>query len=140
MLERVSPRPTVLFTLLEVDDGRTAVNDVIRDRVESHPNVLIVEFAEAGGDDVALLDDDGLELTEDGMKRFSIRTAAAFGKAPGDDDGTCLPSDYVDDYRRRHVRLSSAAESVDGGQVAHDGEARRAPRSPRRTPSPGCGR
>ena len=31
------------------------------------------------------------------MKRFSIRTAAAFGKAPGDDDGTCLPSDYVDD-------------------------------------------
>jgi hypothetical protein len=97
VLERVSPRPTVLFTLLEVDDGRAAVNEVIRDRVETHPNVLIVEFAEAGGDDVALLDDEGLELTEDGMKRFSIRTAAAFGKAPGDDDGTCLPSDYVDD-------------------------------------------
>ena len=37
VLERVSPRPAVLFTLLEVDDGRAAVNDVIRDRVDIAP-------------------------------------------------------------------------------------------------------
>ena len=35
-------------------------------------------------------------LTDDGMKRFSIRTAAAVGDAPGDEEGACLPSQYQD--------------------------------------------
>jgi hypothetical protein len=94
LLERLAPRPTVLFTLLEVDEGRSAINEVIRDSVESRPNVVIVEFSDAGDDGVALLEDDGVTLTEDGMKRLSIRTAAAFGKAPGESDGECLPSEF----------------------------------------------
>jgi hypothetical protein len=31
------------------------------------------------------------------MKRFSVRTAAAVGKAPGDSQGECLPSEFGDD-------------------------------------------
>jgi hypothetical protein len=58
---------------------------------------VIVEFADAGDDGVALLDDDGLTLTEDGVKRLSIRTAAAFGKAPGESGGECLPSDFEEE-------------------------------------------
>jgi hypothetical protein len=97
IIERVSPRPTILFTLVEVDDGRAAVNDIIRSRRDAHPNVVVVEFADAGSDGVDVVDPAGLELTDDGMKRFSVRTAAAIGKAPGAGDGECLPSDFIDD-------------------------------------------
>jgi hypothetical protein len=96
LIERVAPRPVVLYTLIEEGEGRAAINDVIRAQPDSHRNVLVVEFADAGGDGVPLVDDSGRTLTEDGMKRFSIRTAAAFGEAPGDSEGACLPSDYTD--------------------------------------------
>lgn len=94
LVDRVAPRPVLLYTLVEVDDGREAINDVIRAVPETHPNALVVEFADAGGDGVAVLDAAGRRLTSDGMKRFSIRTAAAVGDAPGDGDGACLPSQY----------------------------------------------
>jgi hypothetical protein len=58
--------------------------------------VLVVDFADAGGDGVPIVDDSGRALTDDGMKRFSIRTAAAAGEAPGGGEGTCLPSEYGD--------------------------------------------
>jgi hypothetical protein len=93
LIERVTPRPVVLYTL--IDDGtRAAVNDVIRAQPRSHPNVLVVDFADAGDDGVPVVDESGRTLTEDGMKRFSIRTAAAVGDAPGEGDGACLPTEY----------------------------------------------
>lgn len=97
VIERVSPRPTILFTLVDADEGRAAVNEVIRSRGDANPNVLVVEFADAGADGVDVVDRAGLQLTDDGMKRFSVRTAAAVGKAPGDSEGECLPSEFVDD-------------------------------------------
>ncbi len=98
LVERVAPRPVLLYTLVEGDDGdgRAAVNDVIRAVPQSHPNVLVIEFADAGDDGVPVLDAAGRSLTDDGMKRFSIRTAAAVGDAPGDQDSACLPSEYQD--------------------------------------------
>jgi hypothetical protein len=96
LVERVSPRPVLLFTLADEGSGRSAVNDVIRAQPQSHHNVLVVEFADAGDDGVPVVDNSGRSLTDDGMKRFSIRTAAAVGDAPGDGEGACLPSDYTD--------------------------------------------
>jgi hypothetical protein len=96
LIERVTPRPVVLYTLGGEDAGRSAVNDVIRAQPQSHHNVLVVDFADAGGDGVPLVDDSGRALTDDGMRRFSIRTAAAVGEAPGGGEGTCLPSEYGD--------------------------------------------
>jgi hypothetical protein len=97
LIDRVAPRPVLLYTLVEEGHpGRSAINDLIRAQPGSHPNALVVEFADAGDDGVPVLDGDGRALTDDGMKRFSIRTAAAVGDAPGDEDGACLPSAYQD--------------------------------------------
>jgi hypothetical protein len=94
LIDRVSPRPVLLFTL--AGDDRAAVNAIIRAEPEAHPNALVVEFADAGDDGVPVVDDSGRTLTDDGMKRFSIRTAAAAGDAPGDGNGSCLPTQYLD--------------------------------------------
>jgi hypothetical protein len=96
LIERVAPRPVLLYTLVDVGADRAAVNDVIRQQPQSHQNALVIEFSDAGDDGVAVVDDSGRTLTDDGMKRFSIRTAAAVGDAPGDGEGACLPSDYDD--------------------------------------------
>lgn len=96
LAERVSPRPVLLYTLVDEGEDRAAVNDVIRAQPQSHPNVLVIEFADAGDDGVPVVDDSAQSLTEDGMKRFSIRTAATVGDAPGDGEGACLPSEYQD--------------------------------------------
>jgi hypothetical protein len=96
LVDRVAPRPVLLYTLAGEADQREPLNDVIRAQPESHPNALVVEFADAGDDGVPVVDDAGRTLTDDGMKRFSIRTAAAVGDAPGDGDGECLPSEYQD--------------------------------------------
>ena len=52
LVERIAPRPTLLYTLAEQDDddGPAAVNEVIRAVPESYPNVLVIEFADAGDD------------------------------------------------------------------------------------------
>lgn len=97
VIDRVAPRPTILYTLVEGIDGRGAINEAIRERPRFHPNVVVVEFADAGSDGVALLDDLGQSLSEEGMNRFSIRTAAALGQAPGDTVGSCLPTQFFDD-------------------------------------------
>ena len=100
VLARLDPMPVMVFTVLDVDerlDGRDAVNVAIRELPEVHPNVLVTEFADAGSDGVDLVDDDGLVLTEDGMRRLSMRSAAAVGNAPDDPDGECLPSEFTDD-------------------------------------------
>jgi hypothetical protein len=96
LIERVAPRPVLLYTLVDAGAGRAAVNDVIRAQPQSHPNALVIEFSDAGDDGVPVVDDSGRVLTDDGMKRFSIRTAAAVGDAPGDGEGACLPSEYGD--------------------------------------------
>src|SRR3954470_15254754 len=97
LIDRIAPRPVLLYTLVEKSHaGRAAINDLIRAQPGSHPNVLVVEFADAGDDGVAVLDNTGKALTDDGMKRFSIRTAAAVGDAPNGSQGACLPSQYAD--------------------------------------------
>ena len=99
LVERIAPRPTLLYTLAEEDDddgSAAAVNEVIRAVPERHANVLVIEFADAGDDGVPVVDAAGRSLTDDGMKRFSIRTAAAVGDAPGEEDSACLPSEYQD--------------------------------------------
>ena len=96
LVDRVAPRPVFVYTLVDDRDGRAAVNDVIRALPETHPNVLVIEFADAGDDGVDAVNAAGRQLTDDGMKRFSIRSAAAIGEAPGDEEGACLPSQYQD--------------------------------------------
>lgn len=91
-ISRLAPRPVVLYTVSEVDPTDAALNDAIRSRAEEHPNVVVVDWAELGGDASEVIGDDGVSLTDDGRKRLAMQTAAAFQEAPEDQDGDCLPS------------------------------------------------
>jgi hypothetical protein len=90
--------PVLLYTRSEVDDDSAALNEIIRERAEERPNVLIVDWGEAVADeqDLSLVDDDGLP-TADGMERIVLLTAAALGEPPTDDDGECLEPLFTDD-------------------------------------------
>jgi hypothetical protein len=89
-IERVAPRPVVLYTLSETDRSREQLNEVIRAQPDEHPNVLVIDWADLGGAADEVVADDGYSLTDDGLKRLPLQTAAVFGEAPDDQDGRCL--------------------------------------------------
>jgi hypothetical protein len=98
LLERLAPRPTLIYTLTETDADRVALNEVIRDRPRFHPNLVVIDWAEiTAGDPDALLVDGGPFLTPEGTDRLVLFTAAALGTAPGEPPGECLPSLFTDD-------------------------------------------
>ncbi len=97
-IERVASRPVVLFTLSESTPARERLNEAIRAQPQEHPNVVVIDWAELGGDPDDVVADDGVSLTADGLKRLPLQTAAAFGQAPVDQDGDCLdPAFPVDE-------------------------------------------
>jgi hypothetical protein len=91
-LEQLSPIPVIVYTLSEIDDGRVAINDTIVASQAEHLNAVLIDWATAGGDPDDVVDETGLELTDDGQKRLSVLTAAALGEAPGAADGSCAVS------------------------------------------------
>jgi hypothetical protein len=90
--------PVLLYTRSEVDDDSAALNEIIRDRADARPNVLIVDWGQAVADeeDLTLVDDNGLPTAE-GMERIVLLTAAALGEPPTDADGECLDPLFTDD-------------------------------------------
>ena len=101
LLQRLSPRPTIVYTLSEVDDDAPAINEMIRALPGSFRNVVVVDWAAATEANPELLvDQDRPQLTEQGSEVFVLYTAAALGKTPGGElgrPGECLPSVFVDD-------------------------------------------
>lgn len=81
LLDRLAPRPTVVFTLSEVDD-EAELNDLIRREAE-RPNVAIVDWAElTAAEPGVLLRDNGPLPTDEGSGRLVIFMAGALGRAP----------------------------------------------------------
>ena len=96
-IERVAPRPVMLYTLSETDRSREQLNEVIRAQPDEHPNVVVIDWAELGGAAAEVVADDGYSLTDDGLKRLPLQTAAVFGEAPVDQDGRCLQPAFPGD-------------------------------------------
>lgn len=99
MIERLEPRPVVLFTLTEVDD-EAELNELIRAQPDLHPNVAVVDWAELSAEESDLLLENGGPLpTEEGAGRIVVFIAGELGRAPVDDDveGECLPEVFTDD-------------------------------------------
>ena len=93
VIERVAPRPVVLYTLTELDEGRATFNEIIRTRPDEHPNVAVIDFAELAGAADEVLELDGVSLSSDGRKRLPLITAQALGESPDAQDGGCLDPD-----------------------------------------------
>lgn len=96
-IERVAPRPVLLYTLSEIDRSREQLNEVIRAQPDEHPNVVVIDWAELGGAAAEVVADDGYSLTDDGLKRLPLQTAAVLGEAPVDQDGRCLQPAFPGD-------------------------------------------
>ncbi len=92
-IERLAPRPVVLYTLTELDAGRVTFNEIIRTRSDEHPNVAVIDFGELAGAAEEVLELDGVSLSSDGRKRLPLITAQALGEAPVNDDGGCIDPD-----------------------------------------------
>lgn len=96
-IARVSPRPLVVYTVTETDAIRRRINEVVRERDVQHTNVVLIDWAELGGDAADVIRADGIGLGDDGLKRFALFTAQQMGQAPVDQDGDCLQPQFGPD-------------------------------------------
>ena len=98
LLDRLAPRPVILYTVTELGEEQVEVNRILRQRQRSWPNVVIVEWAEATAlEPDLLLDDGGPAPSDEGAGRLALFTAALLSRTPGDQPGTCLESVFTDD-------------------------------------------
>lgn len=83
LIERLSPRPIVLFTLTERHADHPRINEYIGWRTYFHPNVIVVDWAQfSAAEPDKLLAGDGLHLSDTGRGRIVMFAAAALGPAP----------------------------------------------------------
>lgn len=105
LLDRLSPRPVVLYTIAPVTiDGQlsaeaVALNGEIRTAAALRPNVALVDWSRTIQDEVdAQLLDDSFVPTTAGMERLTALTAEVLGDAPASaEGGGCLESVFTDD-------------------------------------------
>ena len=97
ILERLAPRPTLLYTVTEFRPNRADVNAAIRGMLAYYPNVQIIDWAQMTADDPSLLSADGYHPSPAGISRLVLETAIALGGSPTGSGGDCLSSRYTDD-------------------------------------------
>lgn len=97
IVERLSPRPTVLLTVTEFRDDRQDVNETIYEVAADFDNVGVVDWASETSDAPELVGGDGLHLSDAGRVRYADLVGRRLGRAPGSGEGECLGSDYTDD-------------------------------------------
>jgi hypothetical protein len=98
VLDRLEPRPTLLYTVAEIDEDQVGVNRVLREQADSRPNVIIIDWAAAANEEPELLlDDGGPAPTEEGAGRLALFTVATLGEVPDTEPGECLEPVFADD-------------------------------------------
>lgn len=95
ILDRLAPRPTLLFTVTEYRSNYSQVNEVVRRLAEEYSNVTLLDWktiAETPG----VLSGDRLHPTERGREVLAQAVAAALGPI-SIGNGDCLKSKFHDD-------------------------------------------
>jgi hypothetical protein len=116
ILDRLAPRPTLLFTVTEYRPNYSEVNDVVRRMGEEYDNVTIVDW-EAISATPGVLSGDRLHPTETGREVLAQAVAGALGPvAIG--EGECLKSSFRND---------SAVNRNSGGGSSLGGSSSRTP-------------
>jgi hypothetical protein len=94
ILDRLAPRPVVLFTVTEYRSNYVEVNEVVNRLGAERDNVTVLDWktiSEAPG----ILSNDRLHPTDTGRRVLAESVAAALGPVAG--DGECLRSTFRDD-------------------------------------------
>ncbi len=121
ILDRLAPRPVVLFTVTEFQDDRTEVNAVVRDMVRYYPELQVVDWAAETALDPGLLAGDRLHLSTSGRARLAELTAAALGEAPTGEGGDCLTTSFTDDSAADLPGTSGSSSSSGSGSSGSSG-------------------
>jgi hypothetical protein len=94
ILDRLAPRPVVLFTVTEYRSDYVEVNEVVNRLGAERDNVTVLDWktiSEAPG----ILSNDRLHPTDTGRRVLAESVAAALGPVAG--DGECVRSTFRDD-------------------------------------------
>ena len=98
LLVELDPRPVLLYTLVEDDTFQADLNQVIRDMPRFHANVVVLDWAQiAAAEADVILADTPSGLSEEGLRRLALFTAAALGEPPTAEAAGCVPPVFVDD-------------------------------------------
>ncbi len=95
ILERLAPRPTLLFTVTEYRSNYTEVNDVVRRLGSEYDNVTVIDW-QAIAETPGVLSSDRLHPTEMGREVLSQAVAGALGPV-SIGDGACLKPVFRND-------------------------------------------
>lgn len=95
ILDRLAPRPTVLFTVTEYRSNYAEVNDVVRRFAEEYGNVTLLDW-QAIAEEPGVLSGDRLHPSELGRNVLAQAVAAVLGPV-SIGDGDCLRSTFRDD-------------------------------------------
>ncbi len=98
LVSSLSPRPMIVYTLVEDDTFQASLNEIIRDLPSRYSNVLLVDWAKIVADEPDVLTDDTPSgLSEEGRRRLALFTVAALGEPPTIEGAGCVPPVFVDD-------------------------------------------
>jgi hypothetical protein len=97
IMDQVTPRPVLLFTVSEFRSDRIKLNDVIVEMVRMYPNVFVVDWSMIVARNPSLLQRDRLHLTKAGRDRMAQEMANALGIFSSSQVGQCLPTEFSDD-------------------------------------------
>ena len=97
-LDRLEPRPTVLLSVSEWRSDQRDVNEVIADQVLARDNLWFVDWKSIS-ETPGVLSSDGIHPSDEGNELLVSSLAEVLGRAPGDEKGSCLPSEFSDDMR-----------------------------------------
>ena len=95
ILDRLAPRPTLLFTVTEYRSNYTEVNDVVRRLGSEYDHVTVIDW-QAIAEMPGVLSSDRLHPTETGREVIAQAVAGALGPV-SIGDGACLKSTFRND-------------------------------------------
>ncbi len=95
ILDRLAPRPTVLYTVTEYKPEWAEVNEVVRRLAGEYENVTLVDWASIS-EVPGVLSGDGLHPGTQGVQVLVDSTASAIGPVTRH-DGECLDGYFTDD-------------------------------------------
>lgn len=136
LVERLAPRPVILYTVTEFEPSRLQVNSVIFEVAVSSPNVFVIDWGAVTGADPTLTGRDGLHLTLAGRERFASELAQVLGDAPTG-DGSCLPSQFTDDSLGSVTGSNDPVDGSGSGSLDTTTSEARKGGGPPSTPAPG---